>query len=406
MLVACGACTAQSTASADPDTPDTSTAPSAAPAPTSAEPEWPVPRTQDAYVAPDGNDDQECTESAPCRTFARALRMLPEGGHVLVNAGSYPGQEVVSPPNTEPAGGSDPKEPTVLIRPVDAEAEVTVEGMTIEQPGVMVSSMRSEGSIMLREHATSSGFDQIIVDGGGAFINGTTRGFLRNSEVVPLPDKDALQIKAFNGSQPTRLVIEGNTFGPTSRGPERGHVDCIQVLGGSELIIRDNTLFHCASQGLLVGSGAGGTVGPDNRFEDNLIQLCPERTETCDGHHAVAIYDGEDAVFVNNTVLDGGTVFESPGATVTGNIFSLLKICDNGTFRYNLVITSRCSLGDTNVVDIPAWVHGGQSPPDPRLAPDSPGVELVPRDEVTGLRTSTPDRDPIDAGVLLEEGAR
>lgn len=357
-------------------------------------------------MATDGNDDQQCTESAPCRTFAGALRVLPEGGHVLVEAGSYPGQEIVGPPDAEPAGGADPKQPVVLIRPVDAEAEVTVKGMTVGQPGVMVSSMRSEGSIMLREHATSSGFDQIIVDGGGAFINGTTRGFLRNSEVVPLPDKDALQIKAYNGAQPTRLVIEGNTFGPTSRGPERGHVDCIQILGGSELIIRDNTLFHCASQGLLVGSGAGGTVGSDNRFEDNLIQLCPERTETCDGHHAVAIYDGQDAVFVNNTVLDGGTVFESPDATVTGNIFSLLKICDNGTFEYNLAITSRCELGETNVVDTPEWVNGEQSPPDPRLATDSPGVGMVPRSAVTDLRTSTPDRDPIDAGVLLEEGSR
>src|SRR5215475_5774620 len=52
--------------------------------------------TSDLYVASSGNDANNCTASAPCKTLAHAYSVAPAGAVVHVAAGSYPLQQVGS----------------------------------------------------------------------------------------------------------------------------------------------------------------------------------------------------------------------------------------------------------------------------------------------------------------------
>jgi hypothetical protein len=204
---------------------------------------------------------------------------------------------------------------------------------------------------------------------------GASHSFLRNSTVHPPVDSDGVQIKAYDGQNPDGVTVEHSVIGPTARGPKRVHVDCIQVLGGSNIVIRYDRLFRCADEGIIVGSGATGVVSGPIRVERTEIQLCPERTPACDGHDAIDI-TAPSVVFVHNTVIDGGTVFDAPDLIVAGNYFDNLKTC-GGSLESNLVYKTNCSsLPSSNARGQLDFVNADAMPPDltPRNAmvlPDS-----------------------------------
>ncbi len=146
-------------------------------------------------------------------------------------------------------------------------------------------------------------------------------------------------------------------------------------MGGSDIVIRYDTLFHCADQGIIVGSGATGTVGGTIDVERTQIQLCPSRTSDCDGYNAIHI-KAPKVVFVHNTVIDGGAVFDVPDLTLAANYFQSLGTC-SGTIEGNLIADTKCdTLSASNQRGQLKFVSPDSSPPNltpvkPIVLPDS-----------------------------------
>jgi len=229
--------------------------------------------------------------------------------------------------------------------------------------------------VRLGTRATSSGLDGVTTHGGSVYM-AASHSFVTNSVITPGTDSDGIQVKAYNGRNPDSVRIEHTTIGPTERGPKRAHVDCIQVLGVHDLAIRFNRLFHCASQGIIVGSGASGTVSGTLDVERNEIQLCPQRTYDCDGYDAVNM-NAPRVVFVHNTVIDGGANFSVPDLTLAANYIENLKTC-GGVVESNLIASTNCaSLPTSNRRGSLSFVDATASPPNltPRSPVVAPGAE-------------------------------
>jgi hypothetical protein len=232
--------------------------------------------------------------------------------------------------------------------------------ITVNSAHTTIRNIVFAGTAKTGSTAAYSGFDHISTQHGSAML-ASSHSFLTNSAIVPSVDSDGIQIKAYGGQNPQDVTIAHNVVGPTHRGPKRAHVDCLQILGGGDLTIRYNRLFHCADQGIIVGSGASGTVSGKIDIEQNEIQLCPQHTADCDGFNAISI-KAPLVVFVHNTVIDGATVFTVGDLTVAGNYIENLTTC-GGRIRSNQIGSTRCALSTDNTVRSQDFVNRQASPP-------------------------------------------
>lgn len=319
----------------------------------------PAPVAAAYFVAPHGKGN--CVTS-PCGSLdsavAKAKANHTPDAIIELAAGDYPGQTIHEAQHSADAGVS------VVVRAARG-ARVTFPSLIIEASHLTIHHVTVTGPLRLATPAVGSGVDDIRTDGGSVFL-GASNSFVENSTITPSVDADGIQIKAYEGHNPQGIRIEHNVVGPTHRGPARTHVDCIQILGGSDIVIRYNTLFHCADQGIIAGSGATGTISGTLDIERNAVQLCPQHTSDCDGFDAINLR-APKVIFVHNTVVDGGAVFKVADLTVAANYFDNLKTC-GGTIEGNL-------LGATQCHALPSSNHRGKLQ---FVAPDAQPPDLTP----------------------------
>jgi hypothetical protein len=293
---------------------------------------------------------------------ARAKADRAAGAVIELAAGNY-GPQTVNEPEKAPTLPSN-----IVVQPA-VGAAVTIRGLTLNASNVTIKRVTFTAAVKLGTTAQSSGLDDVTTRGASLFL-GASRSFVTGSSIAPPVDADGIQVKAYGGKNPAGVQIEHTTIGPTHRGPRKVHVDCIQVLGGSDVVIRYNRLFHCADEGIIVGSGASGTVSGTVDVERNEIQLCPQRASDCDGHDAVSMRASR-VLFVHNTVIDGGATFDVPDLTVAANYIENLKTC-GGKIESNVISSTNCStLPSSNR-------HGSMTFADPTGSPP----DLTPRDPV------------------------
>ncbi len=310
-------------------------------------------------VASPSGSGSVCSRSASCAVtdaLARADTITGGPVRVLLLPGRYPALTVpqatagsAAPPLT--IAGSDP-------------ATVSLEGIDVSRAHTYVDSLSLHGAGYLHSSATGSGLSRVKVEQGTVYLTAPD-SYLTASSVTPAVDADGVQIKANDGVSPDGVLVQNTSIGPTSRGPKRAHVDCIQVMAGTGVQILNSMLFRCASQGVLVKSDAGGTVGPGLVLRNNVIQLCPERSDACDGVSAVRI--NEPGVTVsNNTILDGGLAFADPSTQVVGNAIAYLSDCGPAVTD-NLIGDSGCTPSASNTIGQVKVADALSEPPDARL---------------------------------------
>ncbi len=337
------------------------------PKPAKSQPPPPT-STAQYQVGTDGHGD--CV-SSPCKSInaavAKAKAQRVNGALIQLAAGDYGKQQIDEV--KDPAARAT----TVTVEPADG-ADVTLQSVLLNASNVTLRGLTVSGPVKLNTTAAGSGVDQLTTHNGSMFV-ASSHSFVTGSWITPAPDADGIQIKAYSGKNPVGVRIEHNTIGPTHRGPKKAHVDCIQILGGSEIVIRYNKLFHCADEGIIAGSGASGTISGTITVERNDVQLCPTRTEDCDGHDAISVR-APRVVFVHNTVIDGGTVFNVEDLTVAANYIENLKTCD-GAIESNLIAGTQCTgLPASNVRGRLQFVDVSASPPNltPLTTPSVPGL--------------------------------
>ena len=323
-----------------------------------------TPSVQAGYhVAPNGKGD--CVRSA-CGSLDAAVAKAKaakaganatanatgaSGAVVEVAAGQYPQQTINEGKNSAVA----------VVVQAERGAQVRLSGLTVDAAHVTVRGVTVKGPTRIGSTATGSGLDNVTTDQGSVFL-GASGSFLTNSRVQPAVDADGVQIKAYGGKNPQGVTIDHTSIGPTHRGPRKVHVDCVQILGGSDIVIRHSRLFHCADQGIIAGSGASGTISGTIEVSYTQIQLCPQRTSDCDGYDAIEMR-APSVVFTHNTVIDGAAIFRVENSTVTSNYFDNLGIC-NGTFENNLYAKTSCrNLPPSNHRGEMAFVNRASEPP-------------------------------------------
>lgn len=271
------------------------------------------------YVSPQGAPGP-CTAAKPCGSFDQAYRVARPSQVVLVAGGRYPSQTIRY--LAKRTAGY-----TVTFRPRTGARVVIASMLEVSGSDVLVRDMTVDGRVRLRTTAAGSKLHAMVLR--GSVLVDAPRSAVTGSVITPQPDQDGIDVRYGQN-----VLIADNTIGPGVRGPKKGHVDCIQVMGGSDITIRDNRLFRCATQQIL--------IKPDEapiqrvRVTGNRITGCGTRTAACDGYVAVQVRTAGrviENVVVESNVVDGALYADDiPGLAVRHNRIDQLSRC--GAWAY------------------------------------------------------------------------
>ncbi|MEM9519802.1 MAG: S-layer homology domain-containing protein [Actinomycetota bacterium] len=346
----------------------------------------PVAAATTRYVDQNGGGSS-CTSSAPCASFDAALRVAQPGDLIRVRGGEYPVQH--------------------LERSVSWGADAANVSFEAYGGPVRVEEIRSEvPSLTFRGFSVGVLYFDAGADANQAINNRVEQAFVTSADgtgwfgntIKPAVDgPDAMQIKARNGDQPVGVTIIGNTFGPQWRAGS-SHTDCIQILGGDDILIERNTMLPCADKALQIRSGVTGVIGTV-RIVANVIGECAPRRDQCNGFHAAIVAaEGNRIEFIHNSINGSVALSESgsrPGGSDNvvfyGNIADLLPCTSRSDF--NLVASGPC--GPNDVVDTPIWRNDDELTQDLHLVRGSPGIEVgspyAPSIDIDGQRCTSGD---------------
>lgn len=247
--------------------------------------------------------------------------------------------------------------------------EVRAAGVRIVGVAVEVIVVNPEADRTVIE---SSVIGQLFVNGAdGVHVQGN---IIRPHDVGP----DAVQIKTFDGDTPENLRFEANIVGPQDSDGE-AHTDCIQILGGDELVFVRNVVLPCGDKAFQIRSGAGGVVGRV-ALEANVIYECPEQRVGCEGFHAIVWASTDESVLdLRHNSIRGSVGISSGGSTVdpgdnflaAGNIAASLP-CTSAVVENLTITTEPCDESGVQADTFPAFVDASPSIGDLRLVdPDA-----------------------------------
>jgi len=220
-----------------------------APAPPRPPPPAPPPPQPPAsvFMSPSGADASPCTQAQPCRTFNRAYRVAASGATVEVAAGSYAGETISSDASKTSAAD-------VIFRPAIGAAVIVtgrllvqadhfeLRNMTVRQ----VEFVRSADDVTLRS-VVNHGF-WMQGPSNISFIGGEVScGFC--------PYHPHLTNGGADASPPRNILFDGVYFHDW-HSVNGEHTECLQILGGDGLTIRNSIFRNCAT-----GNGGIGATG-------------------------------------------------------------------------------------------------------------------------------------------------
>ena len=210
------------------------------PPPPGPPPPPPPPPPASVFIAPSGSDANACSQAQPCRGFDRAYRVASPGATVEVAAGSYPGQTI----NPDPAKTSASD---VLFRPASGAAvtmtgELEANGAHFELRDMTISEVNfpdSADDITLRN----------IVN-HGMWWQGSSNISIIGGEIT-CPGCDSHSHLQNSGSTPPRNILFDGVYFHDWQSQAGEHVECLQILGGDGITIRNSIFKNC-------GTGNGG----------------------------------------------------------------------------------------------------------------------------------------------------
>ncbi len=235
------------------------------------------------FVSGSGSDVGVCSEVAPCRSLGRAYAVARAGEVVRVAAGSYSdsslplvsGKGSGAPVVFEPAGGVVRFTKLLTVQAHDVE----LKGFTFERElffGESAENVVARGNALHNFEIVSSGSK---APRGISIIGGTAGPVADSSD-------NENNLIATNGPEttavPTSILVEGVTFREYTR-VGSAHVDCLQVWGVNELVVRGNTFKRCAVFDIFLQSLPNGSAGTPRNvlIENNVLE------KTIEGFYSV-----------------------------------------------------------------------------------------------------------------------
>jgi hypothetical protein len=220
-------------------------------------------------IATTGSDRNPCSASRPCATMAHAYKVAKPGQRILLAAGQYEAQSVDvassrsgRPVIFEPAGGqavlptlSIHSASNMIIRRLVVSGELLIENEHPERDGSTNVTLDRDSAKTLR----------LI----GRISKITVRGGSYGNAVNSQP-----QIKKYNptdpdSSQPTQILVDGASFHDFRRSDNSVHTECLQILNGNRITIRNSRFWNCDGTGD-IGITPTGLI-TDLTLENNFI---------------------------------------------------------------------------------------------------------------------------------------
>ena len=301
-----------------------------------------------------------------------AYASAPGGSTILLAPGVYA-------PRQLKRTGAAPTAPIVL-RP-EPGASVEVQDLDVAGPALHVEDLHLTGIIRFRAAAVGSRLEGSTVDPGNVIVEGDDVAIVDNRLRGPA-DRDALDIGATDGTGPVGVVVRGNTIGPGTLTPgSTAHVDCLQVMSATELVVADNLLYDCPAQTLLIKSD----LGPIEqvRVVRNALRGCTPRTETCPAYMTLQVVPGDhpmrDIVLIGNSIAGAfRAVAGIEGLVLQANAIDRVEDGCQYIGRGNVIGSARCEVPEGNRLAAPQWVDATAEPPDLHPSPASPTVDAGP----------------------------
>jgi hypothetical protein len=238
-------------------------------------------------VSTSGSDENPCTTASPCNTLNRAYRAATPGQTVEIAAGSYPGQ-LIKPDPSKTAGDD------VVFRPATG-ASVTFTGeLTIQASHLEIRDVTIAGN---NWHVKQGADDVTLrnVHASKIFITSASNIRVLGGEVGPAENSDP-QIKTASETAPvpTNILLDRVYFHDIIRTKPSAHTECLQVMAGNGIVIRNSRFERCATHDILV-----------NPFlTDRIRNLLIENNwfaATIEGYYSLRIGDCENALIRNNS---------------------------------------------------------------------------------------------------------
>jgi hypothetical protein len=310
-------------------------------------------------VAPGGSDAGCARHAGTCGSLDGAYGKAAAGDVIEVAPGSYPPQRL-----SERRLGGRPvvvraaTPGTVSMAGLDVNTgSVTIEGVRLTR-GLSAAPAHSESpssvaGITIRDVHMPWAFiyaDRLHLEGGS--VGGFDACDTRNLE-------DGIEIWERNGVPTNGVSISGvvihdvdggrdGTCGGTA-GAGR-HVDCLQILGGQNVTIRNSVFTGCATSGVIARPYDGAQLGPMT-IENNAFGrvLHPGSAIELGDHGGGDACTGPMIVRAN-TIVAGGVNGGCAGTsiTVTSNILETGACSDGLVYSHNVFQTgwsARCGAG-------------------------------------------------------------
>ena len=355
------------------------------------------------YVSTTGKDTNACSSSAAaCATLNGAYQKAKGGDTVVIAAGTYGAQTIAAYSPT-----SD-----VIVQPATGAAVILgstdVSGSHFNLQNVTIS-----GNYTLEMGAFYDTLKNVTLK-GGIFIVGGSNFLMSGGSVGPGVNFHP-QIAPVNGwnGQGENLTFDGVDFHDwTSTNLQLYHMECLQVVGTTNLTIRNSKFHHCDVFDLsfTTYNNAGQIINPT--LENNWFD-----TATNGGYFAINFqamqgglvrFNSSSQAWVMQSSASGGV------GNITGPITFTANIVDGGmldgdvygcnpsnfaSYSYNVTNGWKCSSTDANA----ATGFVNESGFDFHLAPGAKAIDFVPLSvpapatDIEGL--ARPDGNANDAGA-------
>jgi hypothetical protein len=291
-------------------------------------------------VSTNGSDKNACTAIAPCGTLNRVYRAAVPGQTVEIAAGSYPGQ--VIKPDPSKTSNED-----VVFRPAPG-ASVTFTGeLTIQASHLEIRDVTIAGN----NWHVKQGADDVTmrnVRASKIFITSASNIRVLGGEVGPTENSDP-QIKTASETAPvpTNILLDRVYFHDIIRTNPSAHTECLQIMAGNGIVIRNSRFERCATHDILIHPF----------LTDRIRNLLIENNwfaATIEGFYSLRVGDCENALIRNNSATQN--MINPPTASCNarwyGNIMPSKRTdqCGQGvgaTWDYNVYGEgSKCGAND------------------------------------------------------------
>jgi hypothetical protein len=214
------------------------------------------------FVSASGSDSNLCTQLAPCKTFQRAYNVAQPGQVVEVAGGTYPTQTI---------NGSKAA-PGVVFQPASG-ASVYVDEFLIYASNM---ELRSFSTSYWETHASSNNVTIRNVDTGPFIIYGSSNVSVIGGDVGPSygngnPTNDSFITYENGTTAPHNILIDGTYFHDFKLGYVGDHGQCLMVVGGVGITIRDSRFQRCDIYSIFFTQWAGPQPPSNVLLENNFF---------------------------------------------------------------------------------------------------------------------------------------